>query len=219
MLIARLPYVLGLVAVAMVVLLFLLTGSVLLPFLALLLSALSLTATFGALVWIFQDGNLTELLGGFTVTGTIASTIPVMLFALSYGLAMDYQVFMLSRIREEYERTGSGTAAVAIGLERIGRMVTAAAVLISIVFLAFTVSGITYIKAYGVGLPLAVLVDATLIRGALLPALMRLGGRATWWAPGPLRRLHARFGLREAPGPVPPTLTTSGGATAATGQT
>ncbi|MEU1810551.1 MMPL family transporter [Micromonospora aurantiaca (nom. illeg.)] len=218
-LIARLPYVLGLVAVAMVVLLFLLTGSVLLPFLALLLSALSLTATFGALVWIFQDGNLTGLLGGFTVTGTIASTIPVMLFALSYGLAMDYQVFMLSRIREEYERTGSGTAAVAIGLERIGRMVTAAAVLISIVFLAFTVSGITYIKAYGVGLPLAVLVDATLIRGALLPALMRLGGRATWWAPGPLRRLHDRFGLREAPGPVPPTLTTSGGAAAATGQT
>ncbi|MEW2443722.1 MMPL family transporter [Micromonospora marina] len=218
-LIARLPYVLGLVAVAMVVLLFLLTGSVLLPFLALLLSALSLTATFGALVWIFQDGNLAGLLGGFTVTGTIASTIPVMLFALSYGLAMDYQVFMLSRIREEYERTGSGTEAVAIGLERIGRMVTAAAVLISIVFLAFTVSEITYIKAYGVGLPLAVLVDATLIRGALLPALMRLGGRATWWAPGPLRRLHARFGLREAPGPVPPALTTSGGAAAATGQT
>ena len=105
---------------------------------------------------------------------------------------------MLSRIREEYERTGDGTAAVAIGLERIGRMVTAAAVLISIVFLAFTVSEITYIKAYGIGLPLAVLVDATLIRGALLPALMRLGGRATWWAPAGLRRFHQRFGLREA---------------------
>ncbi|GIF47567.1 RND superfamily putative drug exporter [Asanoa ferruginea] len=196
-LVERLPYVLLLVAVTMVVLLFLLTGSVLLPFLALLLSALSLTATFGALVWIFQDGHLSGLFGGFTVTGTIASTIPVMLFALSYGLAMDYQVFMLARIREEYERTGSGTTAVAVGLERIGRMVTAAAVVISIVFLGFTVSGITYVKAYGIGLPLAVLIDATLIRGALLPALMRLGGRATWWAPAPLRRLHHRFGLRE----------------------
>ncbi|BCB91779.1 MMPL family transporter [Phytohabitans suffuscus] len=204
-LVDRLPYVLGLVTVTMVVLLFLLTGSVLLPFLALLLSALSLTATFGALVWIFQDGNLAWLFGGFTVTGTIASTIPVMLFALSYGLAMDYQVFMLSRIREEYERTGSGTTAVAVGLERIGRMVTAAALVISIVFLAFTVSGITYVKAYGIGLPLAVLMDATLIRGALLPALMRLGGRATWWAPPPLRRLHGRFGLREVATPPPAT--------------
>ncbi|GAA4444380.1 MMPL family transporter [Phytohabitans houttuyneae] len=204
-LVERLPYVLLLVTVTMVVLLFLLTGSVLLPFLALLLSALSLTATFGALVWIFQDGHLSGLFGGFTVTGTIASTIPVMLFALSYGLAMDYQVFMLSRIREEYERTGSGTTAVAVGLERIGRMVTAAAVVISIVFLAFTVSGITYVKAYGIGLPLAVLMDATLIRGALLPALMRLGGRATWWAPAPLRRLHGRFGLREVATPAPTT--------------
>ncbi|GAA1880926.1 MMPL family transporter [Asanoa iriomotensis] len=204
-LIDRLPWVLLLVAVTMVILLFLLTGSVLLPFLALLLSALSLTATFGALVWIFQDGNLAGLFGGFTVTGTIASTIPVMLFALSYGLAMDYQVFMLSRIREEYERTGSGTTAVAVGLERIGRMVTAAALVISIVFLAFTVSGITYVKAYGIGLPLAVLIDATLIRGALLPALMRLGGRATWWAPAPLQRLHSRFGLRETDPPGVPT--------------
>lgn len=193
----RLPYALGAVMIAMVVLLFLLTGSVLLPFLALVLSGLSLTATFGALVWIFQDGHLSWLLGDFTVTGTIASTIPVMLFVLSFGLAMDYQVFMLSRIREEYERTGSGTAAVALGLERIGRMVTAAAVLISIVFLAFTISGITYVKAYGIGLPLAVLMDATLIRGALLPALMRLGGRATWWAPARLRQVHARFGLKE----------------------
>jgi RND superfamily putative drug exporter len=198
----RLPYVLGTVTIAMVILLFLLSGSVLLPFLALVLSALSLTATFGALVWVFQDGHLAWVLGGFTVTGSIASTIPAMLFALSFGLAMDYQVFMLSRIREEYDRTGSGTVAVAVGLERIGRMVTAAAVLISIVFLAFTVSGITYIKAYGIGLPLAVLMDATLIRGALLPALMRLGGRATWWAPTPLQSIHRRFGLKEATDPA-----------------
>ncbi|TDE11786.1 MMPL family transporter [Jiangella asiatica] len=193
----RLPLALGGVGLAMVVLLFLLTGSVVLPFLALVLSTLSLSATFGAMVWIFQDGNLSDLFG-FTVTGTTISTVPVMLFALAFGLAMDYQVFMLSRIREEYERGASPTAAVALGLERVGRIVTAAAVLISIVFLAFLISDITYMKAFGVGLPLAVLIDATLIRGALLPAAMRLGGRATWWAPGPLRRLHARFGLRES---------------------
>ncbi|MFI6081598.1 MMPL family transporter [Streptomyces sp. NPDC051217] len=195
-----LPYALVSVVLAMLVLLFLVTGSVLVPFIAVLLSGLSLTATFGALVWIFQDGHLSGLLGGFTVTGDIAATVPVMLFALSFGLAMDYQIFLLARIREEYEITGDGNAAVARGLERIGRIVTAAAVLISVVFLAFAVSDITLSKAYGIGLPLAVLMDATLIRGLLLPALMRLGGRATWWAPAPLRRLHARFGLKESDG-------------------
>ncbi|WP_053205226.1 MMPL family transporter [Jiangella muralis] len=192
-----LPWALGAVGLAMVVLLFLLTGSVLLPILALVLSTLSLTATFGAMVWIFQDGHLSGLFG-FTVTGTTISTVPVMLFALAFGLAMDYQVFMLSRIREEYDRGASPTAAVALGLEKVGRIVTAAAVLISIVFLAFLVSDITLMKAFGVGLPLAVLIDATLIRGALLPATMRLLGGATWWAPGWLRRVHARFGLRES---------------------
>ncbi|MBB5788658.1 MMPL family transporter [Jiangella mangrovi] len=191
-----LPWALGAVGLAMVVLLFLLTGSVLLPFLALVLSTLSLSATFGAMVWIFQDGNLSGLFD-FTVTGTTISTVPVMLFALAFGLAMDYQVFMLSRIREEYDRGAAPTAAVALGLEKVGRIVTAAAVLISIVFLAFLVSDITLMKAFGVGLPLAVLIDATLIRGALLPATMRLLGRATWWAPAWLRRVHARFGLRE----------------------
>ncbi|NED95529.1 MMPL family transporter [Phytoactinopolyspora alkaliphila] len=192
-----LPYSLGALGISMVILLFLLTGSVLLPFLALFLSGLSLTATFGALVWIFQDGNLSGWFGDFVATGSLAGTIPVMLFAIAFGLAMDYQVFMLSRIREEYERTGDNVTAVATGLERIGRIVTAAAVLISIVFLAFLFSEITLMKAFGVGLPLAVLLDATLIRGALLPATMRLGGRVTWWAPAPLRRVHARFGLRE----------------------
>lgn len=192
-----LPWALGAVGLAMVVLLFLLTGSVLLPFLALVLSTLSLTATFGAMVWIFQDGNLSGLFD-FTVTGTTISTVPVMLFALAFGLAMDYQVFMLSRIREEYDRGASPVAAVALGLEKVGRIVTAAAVLISIVFLAFLVSDITLMKAFGVGLPLAVLIDATLIRGALLPATMRLLGGATWWAPAWLRRVHARFGLRES---------------------
>ncbi|ASQ93716.1 MMPL family transporter [Streptomyces sp. 11-1-2] len=194
-----LPYALGTVLLTMLVLLFLVTGSVMLPFLALVLSALSLTATFGALVWVFQDGHLAGLFGDFTPTGNIAGTIPVMLFGLAFGLAMDYQVFLLSRMREEYELTGSPTAAVARGLERTGRIVTAAAVAISVVFLAFTVSGISLVKAYGIGLPLAVLMDATLIRGAVLPAAMRLGGRATWWAPAPLRRLHSRYGLREEP--------------------
>jgi putative drug exporter of the RND superfamily len=192
-----LPYALAWVAVIMLVLLFLVTGSVLLPFLALVLSALSLTATFGALVWIFQDGHLSGLLG-FTASGSIAVTVPVLLFALSFGLAMDYQVFLLARITEEYERTGDTRSAVALGLERVGRIVTAAAVLISLVFLAFTFSGISLEKAFGIGLPLAVLLDATLIRGALLPATMRLGRGATWWAPGPLRRVHGRVALRES---------------------
>jgi putative drug exporter of the RND superfamily len=195
----RLPYALTWIAVVMLVLLFLVTGSAVLPFQALVLSCLSLTATFGALVWIFQEGHLAGLIGGFTATGNIAVTVPVMLFALSFGLSMDYQVFLLSRIREEYDRTGSGTEAVAVGLERIGRIITAAAILISLVFFAFLVSGISLDKAFGIGLPLAVLLDATLIRGALLPAVMRLGGRATWWAPAPLRGFYSRFGVKEAP--------------------
>lgn len=192
-----LPYGLTSAAVIMLVLLFLVTGSVLVPFIALVLSSLSLTATFGALVWIFQDGHLTGLLGDFTATGTIAATVPVLLFALAFGLAMDYQIFLLSRIREEYEASGDGTVAVARGLQRTGGIVTAAAVLISIVFLAFVMSDISLSKAYGIGLPLAVLMDATLIRGVLLPAMMQLGGRWTWWAPRLFRRLHDAIGLRE----------------------
>ncbi|MEV6100897.1 MMPL family transporter [Nocardia sp. NPDC051981] len=193
----RAPFALGFVVIAMALLLFLLTGSVLVPVLALILSALSLTATFGALVWIFQEGRLSGLLG-FTPTGDLSAVVPVMLFAVAFGLAMDYQVFLLARIREEYENTGDATASVAIGLERIGRIVTAAAVLISIVFLGFLASDITFMKAFGIGLPLAVLADATVVRGFLLPAALRLGGRWTWWAPRPLRRLHTRFGLRES---------------------
>lgn len=196
-LIDRLPVAGGALAISVIVLLFLLTGSVVLPFLAAVLSTLSLSATFGALVWIFQDGNLSDLLGGFAVTGALVSTVPIMLFAVAFGLAMDYQVFLLARIKEEYERTGDRVGSVALGLEKVGRIVTAAAVLISLVFLGFLPSGITFMKAFGIGLPLAVLVDATLVRGALLPATMRLLGRATWWAPAPLRRLHARFGLHE----------------------
>ncbi|MEV0060709.1 MMPL family transporter [Nocardia sp. NPDC050718] len=191
-----LPWALGFVVIVMLIVLFALTGSVVLPVLAVVLSALSLTATFGALVWIFQDGHLSGLLG-FTVTGDLAATVPVMLFAAAFGLAMDYQVFLLSRIREEYDRTGKNDTAVALGLERVGRIVSAAAVLISVVFLGFLASDITFMKAFGIGLPLAVIVDATLVRGFLLPAAMKVLGDANWYAPEFLRRLHDRWGLDE----------------------
>ncbi|HZB49698.1 MAG TPA: efflux RND transporter permease subunit [Mycobacteriales bacterium] len=198
-----LPVFLVVLAVGMFILLFLLTGSLLLPVMAMALSLLSLTATFGALVFIFQDGNLQSVVGDFNVTGAITWTVPILVFALGFGLSMDYQVFLLSRIREEYERSGDNTASVAVGIERVGRVVTYAAALISIVFLVWITSGISYMKAIGVGMPIAILMDATLIRGALLPALMRLAGDANWSAPGPLRRLHARLGLREHAEPAP----------------
>ncbi|WP_330256436.1 MMPL family transporter [Nocardia sp. NBC_00565] len=203
---SALPLALAYVVIVMLIVLFLLTGSVVLPLVAIVLSALSLTATFGALVWIFQDGHLSGLLD-FTVTGDLPPTVPVMLFGVAFGLAMDYQVFLLSRILEEYERTGKNEAAVAHGLEKIGRIVTAAAVLISLVFLGFLASDITFMKSFGIGLPLAVLVDATLVRGFLLPAVMKLLGDWNWWAPGPLEKLHERFGFDEGPsGPALPDL-------------
>ncbi|MFI0370144.1 MMPL family transporter [Actinomadura sp. 1N219] len=199
-----LPLAAALLAIVLFVLLFLLTGSVVMPLVGLVLTALSLTATFGALVWIFQDGHLRELLGGFVVTGEIAWTIPLLMFAMAFGLAMDYQVFLLSRIKEEYERTGRTTDAAAIGLERVGRVVTAAALLMAIVFFAFMTAGSAFAKAMGFGLGLAVLIDATVVRGLLLPAIVRLGRRSLWWAPGPLRTLHAAIGIREGGPPHPP---------------
>ena len=194
---SSLPWALLVLAIGMFVLLFLLTGSVVMPIIAMILSVLTLSATFGALVFIFQKGHLKGLVGNFTVTGAITWTVPITVFAMAFGLAMDYQVFMLSRIREEYLRTGETTTAVAIGLERIGRVVTYAAILMAIVFAAWSTSSISYMKAIGIGLPLAILMDATLIRGALLPAFIRLAGKWSWWAPAPLSRLYLRFGLRE----------------------
>ncbi|MGW0535641.1 MMPL family transporter [Streptomyces sp. NPDC003032] len=196
----RMPYSLMLIAVSTFVLLFLLTGSVLMPVKALVLNLLSLTATFGAMVWVFQEGHLQWLTGEFTVTGGIVAATPVMLFCVAFGLSMDYEVFLLSRIKEEYDATGDNTRSVALGLERTGGLVTAAAVLIALVFLSFLVSGITNMKLLGLGLALAVLMDATLVRGVLVPAFMRLAGRFNWWAPGPLARLHQRIGLREGGG-------------------
>ncbi|MEU5097877.1 MMPL family transporter [Streptomyces sp. NPDC020996] len=199
----RLPYGLLIVAVSMFVLLFLLSGSVLMPLKALVLNLFSLTATFGSIVWVFQDGHLKWLVGDFTTTGTTVATNPIMMFCVAFGLSMDYEVFLLSRIKEEYELTGDNTRAVARGLERTGGLVTAAALLMALVFLSFLVSGITYMKMLGFGLAVAVLMDATLVRGVLVPAFMRLAGRFNWWAPAPLARLHRRIGLREG-GETPP---------------
>ena len=188
---------------ATAILLFLLSGSVLVPLKALVLNALSLTATFGAMVWIFQDGNLADVFG-ITATGSIDTSMPILMFCIAFGLSMDYEVFMLSRIKEEHDRTGDNDEAVAIGLERTGRIVTAAALLLSVTFFAFATSGVSFIVMFGLGLGLAVLMDAFVIRGTLVPALMKLAGEANWWAPGPLRRLHDRIGIREAePTPVP----------------
>jgi RND superfamily putative drug exporter len=199
-----LPWALAIVAGSTLVLLFLFTGSVLIPIKAVLLNLLSLTATFGASVWIFQHGHLRWLLGDFQVTGAIELTTPILVFAVAFGLSMDYELFLLSRIKEEYARLGDNTAAVAAGLEKTGRLVTYAALLFVIVMVAFATSDISLLKLVGVGLGLAVAMDATVIRAILVPAVMRLAGRLNWWAPPLLRAVHQRIGLHEGPGPEEP---------------
>lgn len=194
---ARLPVALLLIGGSMFVLLFMMFGSVVVPAKALVMNVLSLGATFGAMVFIFQDGHFADLLG-FTPTGTIELHTPIMMFCLAFGLSMDYEVFLLSRIKEEYDRTGDNNHAVAMGLQRTGRIVTAAALLLSIVFGSFISSGVASIKLLGLGMVVAVLVDATLVRGVLVPAFMRLAGNANWWAPAPLRAFHDRFGISES---------------------
>jgi uncharacterized membrane protein YdfJ with MMPL/SSD domain len=194
-----LPWMALVMAGATFVLLFLAFGSVLLPVKAIAANLLSLAATFGVVTWIFQDGHLAGLLR-FTPTGTIDPTMPILMLAIIFGLSMDYEVFLLSRIRERYDLTGDNTAAVASGLQRTGGVITSAALLLMIVIGAFSASGITFIKLMGVGMLVALIVDATIVRILLVPATMRLLGRANWWAPGPLRRLYARYGIREASG-------------------
>jgi RND superfamily putative drug exporter len=202
-----LPLALALMGLITLVVLFVFTGSVVLPLKAIVLNLLSLSATFGALVWIFQDGHAAGLLH-FTPTGLLDITMPVLMFAIVFGLSMDYEVFLLSRIREEYLVTGDNRRSVAAGLERTGRLITAAAALLALVFLSFATSEVTFIKMMGIGLALAVIVDATLVRAALVPAFMRITGRINWWAPAPLRRLHARVGLGEGESaPEPPSIT------------
>jgi RND superfamily putative drug exporter len=193
----RLPWAVAIIAVTTFVLLFLLFGSVLVPLKALLLNLLSLSATFGAMVWIFQDGNLSGILG-FTATGTIDTTMPILMFCIAFGLSMDYEVFLLSRIKEEHDRGSDTTTSVALGLERTGGIVTAAAILMAVVFFAFGTSGVSFLKMFGIGLGLAVLMDAFVIRALLVPSFMKLAGSANWWAPAWMRRVHDRFGISES---------------------
>jgi len=193
---ATLPWMALLVGVSTFVLLFLAFGSVVLPLKAIVMNVLSLSATFGVVVWIFQWGHLSGPLQ-FTPTGSIDPTMPILMLAIIFGLSMDYEVFLLSRIRERYDQTGDNTASVASGLQRTGGLITCLALLLIIVVGAFSASGIAFIKLLGVGMIVALLVDATIIRVLLVPATMRLLGRANWWAPGPLRRLYARYGIRE----------------------
>jgi putative drug exporter of the RND superfamily len=199
----RLPWAGLIIAVATFVLLFLMFGSLLVPAKALVLNLLSLTATFGAMVWIFQEGHGSGFLN-FTPTGTLDTTTPILMFCIAFGLSMDYEVFLLSRIKEEHDRTHDNVQSIATGLERTGRIVTAAAALLAVTFLSFATSGVSFIKLFGIGLTLAVLMDATVVRATLVPAFMRLAGDANWWAPKPLRRLYERIGLHELPRDAPP---------------
>ncbi|MBA3263801.1 MAG: MMPL family transporter [Thermoleophilaceae bacterium] len=195
---SRLPFGIAILCVTTFVLLFLLTGSLILPLKALLMNVLTLSAAFGLLVLIFQDGRLEGVLG-YQSEGALEATQPVLLFALVFGLSTDYAVFLLSRIKEARDGGLDNTEAVATGLERTGRIVTAAAALFCVAIGAFATSEIIFIKELGIGTALAVLIDATLIRALLVPSLMALLGPANWWAPAPLRRLYRRVGLTESP--------------------
>ncbi|MET9554757.1 MMPL family transporter [Streptomyces sp. NPDC006645] len=192
----RLPLAAGIIVVVTLLLVFLLTGSVLIPVQAVALNALSLTAMFGAVVWVFQDGHLSGLLG-FTPTGDIETTLPVLMFCVAFGLSMDYGVFLISRIKEEYDRSGDHERSVIFGLQRTGGLITAAAVILAVVMVAIGTSRVTNTMMLGLGIALAVVMDAMVVRSLLVPAVMKLTGRATWWAPGPLRRFHDRFGVSE----------------------
>ena len=189
--------VLAIVVVVTFVVLFLMTGSVILPLKQMLMNALGLSATFGILVLIFQDGRFEDLLG-YTSQGGLESTQPLLLFAVVFGLSTDYGVFLLARIKEARDGGLSDQDSVAVGLERTGRIVTAAALLFSVAIGAFVTSSIIFIKELGLGTAIAVLIDATIIRALLVPSLMEMLGRWNWWAPAPLRRLHRRIGLSEA---------------------
>jgi uncharacterized membrane protein YdfJ with MMPL/SSD domain len=183
-------------AAATLVLLFLAFGSVVLPIKAVLMNLVSIGASFGVVVWIFQDGHLAGPLG-FTPSGFIEPSNPILMLAVLFGLATDYEVFLLSRVREEWDRTGDNTASVARGLAATGRIITAAALLLIVVVAGFATGGIMFVKLIGIGMIVAIVVDATLVRALLVPATMRLLGRWNWWAPGALGRVYRRYGLRE----------------------
>jgi RND superfamily putative drug exporter len=189
------PPAIAFVVLATYLVLFLLLGSVLLPIKAVVVNFLSISASYGALVWVFQEGHLSGLLN-FT-PGSINTTTPIIMFCILFGLSMDYEVMLLSRIREEYGRTGDNRSSVALGIERTGRLITGAALIMATVFFSFGLAEAVVIKAIGLGMGLAVLVDATIVRALLVPATMRLMGRWNWWAPKPLVRLHGWLGLSE----------------------
>ena len=183
-----LPWALGWIAISVLILIFIFTGSIILPIKAVLLNVLSLGATMGALTWVFIDGHLQWLVGSFTLTGTLDTSIVILISVVVFGLSMDYELFLLSRIREEHMAGKSNVESVATGLQRSARIITAAAVLLAVVFAAFITSGVTSIKSMGFGVALAVILDATIVRGLLVPALMRLFGERNWWAPKWMQR-------------------------------
>ena len=200
------PLAIGFVMIATYLVLFLLLGSVLLPLKAVLMNLLSVTASYGVLVFIFQDGPFADTLG-FT-PNPIDISLPIVMFCILFGLSMDYEVILLSRFKEIYDRTGDNVEAVAGGLERTGKLVTGAALIMASVFFAYGTADDTYIKAFGIGLGTAIIVDAAIIRTLLVPAAMRLMGRWNWWAPAPLTYIHGRLGLAETTGeraPIPTT--------------
>lgn len=193
----NLPAVLGWLTIATLIILFLFTGSAILPIKAVILNMLSLGATLGVLVWVFQDGNAMWLVGDFTVTGALDTSTLVLVAIVAFGLSMDYELFLLSRIKEEHDNGADTTTSVSSGLQKSGRIITAAAILIAIVFACFMTSGVTSIKMLGLGIAFAIMLDATVVRGLLVPALMRVAGDWNWWAPKPLRKLHSRFGIND----------------------
>ncbi len=191
-----LPWMALAVTVTTFLLLFMAFGSLVVPLKAIAMAAVSLCASFGVVVWVFQDGHGSGLLG-FTETGYVDATQPILMLAVLFGLSMDYELFLLSRVREEWDRTHDNTRAVAVGVQRTGRIITSAALLLIVVVAGFSTSGITFIKMMGVGMIVALVVDATIVRAVLVPATMRLLGSANWYAPAPLARWWAASGLRE----------------------
>lgn len=197
---AGIPTAFAIIVSVIFVLLFLMLGSLVIPVKAVLLNILSLSVSFGALVWIFQDGHFADLLG-FTPLGNIDGTQPVLIFAVAFGLSMDYEVFLLSRVKENYDRTKDSQAAVALGVTKTGSIITSAALLLVVVIGAFAAGKVVFVKQLGIGLGLAVLLDATLVRMLLVPATMQLMGRHNWWAPKPLLALYHKLGFAEVEGP------------------
>src|SRR5258707_1195403 len=195
---STLPLAILVIVVSIFVLLFLMTGSLIVPLKAIILNILSLSATFGGLVWIFQDGHLQSLLN-FQSTGSIDATQPVLIFAIAFGLSMDYEVFLLSRIKERFNQTGNNSLSISSGLQRTGGLITSEALLLAVVLGAFGMARIIFIQEIGIGLASAVIMDATLIRMLLVPATMRLLGNLNWWAPAPLRWLWQHIGLADTP--------------------